>query len=151
MKHILQFKVLAAIFALVSPLASLSATAADTTIPQVAAAQEKVVFHVSDSVPGKWNLTLNNAKNIQDAMGKNNVDVEIVAYGPGIDMLKLESEVGDRIDKALADGVKIVACENTMRSMKLTKADMLSSIGYVPNGVVELMRKQKEGWASIRP
>ena len=56
-----------------------------------------------------------------------------------------------RIDKALADGVKIVACENTMKSMKLTKPDMLSSIGYVPAGVVELVRKQREGWAYIRP
>lgn len=151
MKYILQCKVLAAIFALSLHVLSISAKAADMIAPQVAIAQEKVVFQVSDSVPGKWNLTLNNAKNLQDAIGKNNVDVEIVAYGPGIDMLKLKSEAGNRIDKALADGVKIVACEITMKNMNLTKADMLPSIGYVTSGVFELMRKQKEGWAYIRP
>ena len=129
---------------------SFCAVAADA-IPQQAVAREKVIIQVSDSVPGKWNLALNNARNIQEALGKDKVDVEIVAYGPGIDMLKFESEVGQRIDKALADGVKIVACENTMRSMKLVKADMLPSIAYVPSGVIEIMHKQKEGWAYLRP
>lgn len=149
MKRTLQLKILVTAFAL--SLVSLCATAADQTTPQTAAAREHVVFQVSDATPGKWNLTLNNAKNVQEALGKNNVDVEIVTYGPGVDMLKLESEVGNRVDKALADGVKIVACENTMKHMKLTKADMLSSIGYVPGGVLELMKKQKEGWAYIHP
>ena len=105
--------------------------------------REKVVFQVIDSVPGKWNLTLSNASNIQDFIGKDKVDVEIVAYGPGIDMLRLESEVGDKIDKAIASGVKIVACQNTMKAKKLTKDDMLPSISYVPGGVYETMKKRK--------
>ena len=79
------------------------------------------------------------------------MDIEIVAFGPGIEMLKRESEMGGKIDKALADGIKIVACENTMKAMKLTTADMLPTIGYVPSGVVELMRKQKEDWSYLRP
>ena len=66
-------------------------------------------------------------------------------------MLKFESEVGPRIDKALADGVKVVACENTMKSMKLKQSDMLPSISYVPSGVIEIIRKQREGWVYIRP
>ena len=151
MKHFTLFNILTTVFALTMPFATFNAEAADSGSLQAAAAREKVIFQVSDSVPGKWNLTLNNAKNVQDAIGKDKVDVEIVAYGPGIEMLKLESEVANRIDKALADGVKIVACENTMKNMKLTQADMLPSIGYVPGGVVELMRKQREGWSYIRP
>jgi uncharacterized protein len=151
MKHIARFKVLATMFFGMLAFASFGAEAADTATQQNLDAREKVIIQVSDSVPGKWNLALNNAKNIQDLIGKDKVDVEIVAYGPGIDMLKFESEVGTRIDKALADGVKIVACENTMKNMKLTKPDMLSSIGYVPAGVVEIMRKEKDGWSYIRP
>jgi uncharacterized protein len=150
MKKIMQFRTFAALLAITLTLTSFCAEAADG-VAQAVVAREKVVIQMSDSVPGKWNLALNNAKNLQEALGRDNVDVEIVAYGPGIDMLKFESEVGPRIDKALADGVKIVACENTMKSMKLTKSDMLSSIGYVPSGVVELIRKQKDGWAYIRP
>jgi len=47
------------------------------------------VIQVSDGDQSKWNLALNNARNIQTDLGVANVDIEIVAYGPGIGMLKL--------------------------------------------------------------
>lgn len=133
--------------------------AAEPAQPKGAAAQksakksakEKVVLQVSDGDPKKWNLALNNIKNVQDALGKDKVDVELVVYGPGIDMLKLESPVGNRVNDAVADGVKVVACETTMKAQKLTKDDMLKSTGYVPGGVIELMKRQKEGYAYVRP
>jgi intracellular sulfur oxidation DsrE/DsrF family protein len=111
----------------------------------------KVIFQVSDADPKKWNLTLNNIKNVQQDLGKDNVDIEVVAYGPGIGMLKLDSEVGNRVAEAAASGVKVMACGNTMTGQKLTKDDMLPNIGYVKAGVVELMQKQQEGYAIIRP
>jgi len=119
--------------------------------PQPAGAKSKVVMQVSDGDAGKWNLALNNAKNLQTDLGQANVDVEIVAYGPGIGMLKADSAVGTRVDEALAAGVKVVACENTMRGQKLTKPDMLAGVGYVSAGVVEIMQRQQQGWAYIRP
>jgi len=121
-------------------------------LAQLAAPQRaRVVIQVSDSDQGKWNLALNNAKNIQTDLGAANVDIEIVTYGPGIDMLKLDSPVSGRIGEAATAGVKVIACENTMRGQKLTRADMLNGIGYVPAGVVELMSRQQQGWAYIRP
>jgi len=113
--------------------------------------REKVVMQVSDNDPAKWNLALNNAKNVQQMIGADKVEVEIVVYGPGINMLKLDSAVAGRIDEAKNANVKIVACENTMKGMKLTKDDMLANTSYVTAGVVELMKKQKEGYAYIRP
>lgn len=151
MKCIAQFKMVASMFVMALAFASFGAEAADAPSQQGSEVREKVVIQVSDSIPGKWNLALNNAKNIQEAIGKDKVEVEIVAYGPGIDMLRFESEVGSRIEKAVTDGVKVMACENTMRNMKLTKPDMLSTIAYVPAGVVEIMRKEREGWSYIRP
>jgi uncharacterized protein len=118
---------------------------------QAGAQRNKVVIQVSDADPGKWNLALNNARNLQADLGAPNVDVEIVAYGPGIGMLKLDSPVGGRVDEATAAGVKVVACEVTMRGQKLARTDMLNGIGYVPAGVVELMSRQQQGWAYIRP
>lgn len=117
---------------------------------QPAGAKQKMVLHVADADPKKWNQVFNNVKNVQQELGKDNVDVEIVANGPGINMLKLDSEVGNRVDEAIANGVKVVACENTMKANKLTRADMLPSTGYVPAGIVELMKKQQEGYAYIR-
>jgi intracellular sulfur oxidation DsrE/DsrF family protein len=62
-----------------------------------------------------------------------------------------DSVVGTRISEAMTSGVKVVACENTMRGQKLTKPDMLPDVGYVSAGVVEIMQKQQQGWAYIRP
>jgi intracellular sulfur oxidation DsrE/DsrF family protein len=131
--------------------AALAATAIAPAHAQSSPARARVVLQMSDADPAKWNLALNNAKNIQTDLGAANVDVELVAYGPGIGMLKADSLVANRIDEALGAGVKVVACENTMRGQKLTQADMLGKIGYVPAGVVELMQKQQQGWAYIRP
>ncbi len=118
---------------------------------QTSPVKNKVVFQVSDSDPGKWGLTLNNAQNVQSDLGADTVELEIVVYGPGIGMLKLESPMAQRIASALKSGVKVVACENTMKAQKLVYADMLPGIGYVPAGVVELMQKQQQGYAYIRP
>ena len=118
---------------------------------QPAAARAKVVLQMSDGDAAKWNLALNNAKNLQTDLGAANVDIEVVAYGPGIGMLKADSVVGNRVDEALSAGVKVLACENTMRGQKLGKPDMLKGIDYVPAGVVEIMQRQQQGWAYIRP
>lgn len=115
------------------------------------APRHRVVFQVSDGEPGKWELTLNNVRNLQKEAGNEKANIEIVAYGPGVGMLKRDSKVAQKVQDALAAGVKIVACENTMNAMHLTKDDMLPNIGYVPSGVFEVMRKQEEGYAYIRP
>ena len=113
--------------------------------------QHKIVIQVSDSDPAKWNLALNNAKNLQEDVGAANVDIEIVAYGPGIGMLKLESPAATRIAEAIKANVKVIACENTLRAQKLTRDDMLPALSYVPACVTEIMTKQAEGWAYLRP
>lgn len=117
----------------------------------LAADKSKLVIQVSESDPATWNLALNNAKNIQKDVGKDNVELEIVAFGPGINMLKVESEVATRVNEAVDSGVKVMACQNTMRSQKLNKEDMNAKIGYVPAGVVEIMQRQQQGYAYLRP
>ncbi len=132
-------------------LASLAAAAPMLMAQTAAAKRNRIVIQVSDNDPAKWNLALNNAKNLQEDVGAANVDIEIVAYGPGIGMLKLESPTGSRIADAMKANVKVLACENTMKGQKLTKDDMLPAISYVPAGVTEIMKKQTEGWAYLRP
>ena len=151
MKNLSVIKNIAAFCALAFALSSTNSQAAEAQADRVEKARIQVVFQVSDDDAKKWNLTLNNVKNIQQELGAGNADIEVVAYGPGINMLKFESTVSERVDEALKAGVKIVGCENTMKALKLGKADMMSTIGYVPAGVVEIIRKQKEGYAYIRP
>jgi uncharacterized protein len=123
----------------------------DTVAAEAPAAKERVVIQVSDADTAKWNLALNNAKNVQQAYGADKVDIEIVTYGPGIGMLKMDSVIANRIDESKKAGIEIVACQNTMKNMKLTADDMLPNTSYVPSGVVELIKKQNEGYAYIRP
>lgn len=141
----------ALVLALVLACASASYAAGPPVAGATMARKSQLVIQVSDADPAKWNLALNNASNVQKDLGAANVELEIVAYGPGIGMLKAESVAGNRVNEAVASGVKVVACENTMQAQKLAKSDMLASVGYVSAGVVELMQKQQEGWAYIRP
>jgi hypothetical protein len=113
--------------------------------------RNKVVFQVTDGDPARWNLTLNNVRNFQTELPDDESDLEVVVFGPAIAMLKGDSAVAHRIAETLKNGVKVIACENTMHAMKLTYADMLPDIGYVPAGVVEIVRKQQQGWSYIRP
>jgi len=113
--------------------------------------KSRMVIQVSDNNAATWNLALNNVKNIQKDVGKDNVDLEIVAFGPGIGMLKADSEVANRIDEAIEAGVQVLACENTMRNQKLSKEDMNDKVNYVPSGVVKIMQRQQQGYAYLRP
>ena len=115
------------------------------------AGKSGVVIQVSENNAAIWNLALNNAENIQEALGKENVNIEIVAYGPGINILKFDSEAAPRLKKANADGVALLACGTTMRKQKLTEKDLDGHIKVVPAGVIEIMNKQREGWAYIKP
>lgn len=153
MKLALAGKALAA--ALVAASLALAPTVSHAQSAPKQAAQKseryKVVLQVSDSDPAKWNLALNNARNIQEDLGKDNVDIEIVAYGPGLPMLKAESKVAARLAQALDNNIGLMACENTMHNTKVEKDDMYGGIGYVKAGVVHIMQRQRQGWAYVRP
>ena len=114
------------------------------------AVKNRALFQVTDNDPARWNMILNNMINLKEGVGGEGVEIELVAYGPGILMLKSDSPVKHRIADALKSGVHVNACQNTMSNMKLTPADMAADIGYVPSGVVEVMKKQQQGWAYIR-
>jgi hypothetical protein len=145
------FATIAATVVLCASAAQQSLAADQAATVQTQPIRNKVIFSVTDNDKGKWNLVLNNAAAVQHNVGPKDIDVEVVVWGPGINMLKLESVVGNRVDELIAKGIKIVACETTMHELKLTQQDMLPSAGYVPGGVIELMQKQQQGWAYIRP
>ena len=133
---------------LIAMLTALPALAQQKKKP---AAKQRVIFQVSDNDPAKWQLALNNAKNVQVDLGKDKVQIEIVAYGPGLAMLKADSKVAGGLAAALDDSVGLIACENTMQNNKVSRDEMYGGIKYVQAGVTHIMRRQGEGWAYIRP
>ena len=136
-------------------LGSAAALAAGAVAPtaraQGAAAPLRVVVQVSEADPARWNLALNNVQNLQEALGTELAGIEVVAFGPGIGMLKFDAPTNARVSEAIKSGVNVRACENTMRHQKLVRADMHPSVSYVAAGVVEIVQRQQQGWIYLRP
>ncbi len=111
----------------------------------------KVVFAVTENDPHVWAEVFGNFRNIQRALGPENVAIEMVVYGDAIAMLRDDSLVPNKVEEAMEEGVKIVACENTMKAQNIPRDHMLPDIGYVEAGIVELIKLQAAGWAYVRP
>jgi intracellular sulfur oxidation DsrE/DsrF family protein len=139
-------RILAFLATLVLGILPASHAIAQTSMP---GGKERIVIQVSSPETRLWNQALNYVENLQDLYGKNNVEVEIVALGWGIGILKFDSPLATRVGDALKRGASIHACEVTMRRQKLEKADMLPDIGYVPAGLGQIIKRQKEGWSYI--
>lgn len=78
--------------------------------------------------------------------------VEVVCHGPGLSMLVQEkSMVQSRIHELAGKGVAFVACEFTMKDRNVTKDKLVSDAGTVPGGIMEIVKKQEEGWSYIKP
>ncbi len=135
-------------------LAALFATAAvaDDDVRQI-------LLHLDEADPGRQNLVLNNASNInryyQDKGQE--VEIEIVTYGPGLTMLVPgKSPVAERV-KSISqnfDNVSFRACANTHAKMSKKAGkdiQLMPQADMVPSGVVHLIERQQEGWIYIRP
>jgi intracellular sulfur oxidation DsrE/DsrF family protein len=115
------------------------------------AGRRGLVLQMSDGDVKRWVLAISNARNVQDALGRGKVDIDLVAYGPGIDMLKWDSVVNADIDDLAARGVRVVACENTMIGQKLARDDMHPKAVFVKTGLLAIMDRQEQGWSYVRP
>lgn len=119
----------------------------------------KVAVHVDDSDPQRINMALNNVQNLKafyDSAGQQ-VEIEVVAYGPGLHMLRSDtSPVKDRIS-AMAleiEGLTFSACANTLSGMTKKEGkeiELVSESHMVPSGVVRLVELQEDGYAYVRP
>jgi intracellular sulfur oxidation DsrE/DsrF family protein len=133
-------------------LAVLFLTLAGALTAQAADSGKKhqVIFHVTENDPVKWNQALNNVGNLQHALGKDKVEIEIVVNGPGLEMMKFDSVVGSRMDDAMKNGVSLLACGATMKAAKVTKEDLYQGVTVVPGGVIRVMNRQEAGWTYIK-
>ena len=119
----------------------------------------KIAVHVDQNNKKVMNLALNNVQNLTKyyASKGDKVIVEIVAYGPGLHMLRSDtSPVKDRIEtmSMAMPSLKFSACANTQRKMmKKSGKDvpLLSEASKVPSGVVQLIALQEKGYSYIKP
>lgn len=57
----------------------------------------------------------------------------------------------EEIEALVKSGVRFLICQNSLNVYNLTKEAMLDVVGFVASGVGELVKKQAEGWAYIKP
>ena len=121
----------------------------------------RVAIQVNQNDPQVMNLALNNATNVLEYYRAKNEDVEIdiVTYGPGLHMLRADtSPVQDRLKRlkemAFPSKVQFSACNNTKQGMEKTEGKAISVVSdatIVPSGVVRIMELQEQGWSYVRP
>ncbi len=141
-----------AIFALSLTISAQPLRAADPKVHHVA-------IQVSVNDPAVMNLALNNAANVaQDYSAKGEeVEVEIVAYGPGLHMLRDDTSPVKARVKSISESmpnVAFTACGNTREAMQKAEGKeipLVSRAKVVPAGVVRLMELQERGWSYVRP
>ena len=140
--------------AILSIAFGVSAFAADTK-------PHRVAIQVNQNDPQVMNLALNNATNVLEYYrGKHEeVEIDIVTYGPGLHMLRADtSPVQDRLKRlkemAFPGKVQFSACDNTKQGMEKTEGKAISIVfdaTMVPSGVVRIMELQEQGWSYVRP
>ena len=122
-------------------------------------AQHRVVLQVNTNEPATMNLALNNASNVaqyyKDRGEK--VAIEIVTFGPGLNMLRSDtSPVKARIETlALStQEISFKACGNTQQNMQKAEnkdIPIIPQAQVVSSGVVRVMELQEQGWTYVKP
>ncbi len=139
---------IAAIFMAVAPL-----------LAHAEGKSHKVAINVDENDPQVMNMALNNVSNVisyYESVG-DTVEVEVVTYGPGLNMLVAgKSPVEDRVSVMALErsNVTFSACGNTHRAMEEKagkQVPLLSEAKVVPSGVVRLIELQEDGYAYVRP
>ncbi|MGJ4952268.1 DsrE family protein [Bradyrhizobium sp. HKCCYLS20291] len=121
----------------------------------------RVSIQVDQNDPAIMNLALNNASNIMETFKEKGeeVEIELVTYGPGLNMLRDDtSPVKDRL-KQIAElsfpaKIKFSACNITKRGMEKREGHpipIVAEASLVPSGAVRLMELQESGWSYLKP
>lgn len=112
--------------------------------------ERKVIFHIDEM--SKWNRVLKNTENLLNSVNQEKITIEILANGDAVKYYDKNLETAyDDIEKLYNVGVKFVACNNSLISNNLEKDKLIEFIEIVPAGVLELVDKQNEGYAYIKP
>lgn len=132
---------------------------APPTIAAEAKREHHIVFQINDNDTARMTMALNNIVNVVRHYSEkgDQVEIEVVAYGPGLHMLREDtSPVKDRVKsmKASIPDLTFTACGNTIETMEKAegkKIEIVPQAGVVQAGVVRLTELQEQGWTYIRP
>jgi len=118
-------------------------------------AEHLIVLQISDADPAKQTLVLNVANNLIKAYGgPDKVDIEIVAFGPGLRLLFADNTNDGRITGLADNGVRFAACGNTIAKMTELlgeKPEINNNASVVPGGAARIIELVEKGYTLIKP
>jgi len=117
-------------------------------------AEHFIALQLSDSDPKKQRLVLSVASNLQKAYGQDKIAIEVVAFGPGIDLLRAESENRSLVDSLVTQGVRFDVCGNTLDTIERETGQRPKTNPHaieVKVGVGQLLTLSEGGYTVIRP
>lgn len=109
-----------------------------------------VTLHLDEGAPSKHAAVLRNALNLLPEV-PSGTPIEVVVHGEGIGLARPDGPASAALAEALAAGITLVVCHHTMQGQGLTADDLVPQAVVVPSGVGHLVRRQREGWAYVRP
>jgi len=114
------------------------------------APKHRVVFQLTEPQGPAWDSLIAHVENMRTAFAKDGSGVEVVFFGPGLNMLlKKNTAQEEKLKKLAESGVTLAACQNAMRFYNVKTEDLFPFASQVDSGVAELARKQEAGWAYI--
>jgi intracellular sulfur oxidation DsrE/DsrF family protein len=112
----------------------------------------KALFILDDSDPKKMEMILHNIENsLDDPRLKGKLQVELIAFGPGVKLYLKTSHMDTMLLPLVKRGVIFAECENTMKMAKLTPDQLWPFVSYVPSGNGEIIIRESQGWVGIHP
>ncbi len=114
----------------------------------------KLVIQMNTRDPEIQAEVLSNIVNVSKYYGVDNVEIELVAYGPGIYFITKQSEFRKRIESLMMQDVIFTACGDTIKTIKRTKGidlDLIDDVVVVRNGVPRMMDLQQQGYSYLSP
>jgi len=114
------------------------------------------IFPITSEDENEISHVLSSASNVIKFYGQNKCEVAIVCYSRGIKAVLKKSyffdkDIQKRVRSLMAYDVEFIACENTMKTYKIKKEELIEDVELVTAGIVELIERQKGGWIYIRP
>lgn len=112
-------------------------------------AEHKIVFQLTSADTNVHKMLVRQLGNVLAAAP--NSKIEVVCHGPGITMLTTrQTIVHPKVSELKGKGIDFVVCENTLKEKKVTKEEIIPEAAFVKAGIIEIVRKQEEGWSYIR-
>jgi intracellular sulfur oxidation DsrE/DsrF family protein len=131
-----------------------AAMAEPKPLPDKPFAEHRIVLQLSDSDAKKESLVISVANNLIKAYGPDAIAVEVVAFGPGIDVLRTENANRTRVESLIAQGVKFDVCVNTLDTIEREtgkRPDIIPGAIPVQVGVGQILSLTENGYTLVRP